>query len=199
MIDRLKMLKDKLNPDIKRYGTTGHAPGTWQTVLSLIPYPKVTGAIVNAGCGIFTPDIPNYLVHNCDIRPNKKKIPNYNQHDLNEGLPYATQLFDGVIAMEVIEHLENPNHFLREATRVASDWIIITYPNNESMDSRNHYQKTGNFPWFSDTHAKRNGHITPIFSWQIRHITNKLKWKIDDTKHNDPITKEITVQRLIPK
>jgi len=195
---RIWNLRDKLNKDNKRYGTTGHAPGTWQAVLSLISMPNKTGSIVNAGCGRFTPDIPNYVVQHCDIRPNRKGKTNYTKCDLNEGLPYATRMFDGVIAMELIEHLENPHYFLREATRVATEWIILTYPNNESIEARNHYQKTGSFPWFSETHVKKNGHISPIFSWQVRHILSKLDWGIEDTKYNNPITKEITVQRLIP-
>lgn len=192
-------LKDKLDKDIKRYGTVGHSPGTWQTVLSLLSMPRGTRDVLNVGCGKFTPVIPEYDVLHCDIRHIKKKGIKFIQCNLNEGIPFKHNAFEGAIAMEIIEHLENPHLFLRELTRVASNWIILTYPNNESMNSRNNYKKTGSFPWFSEEHAKKNGHISPIFSWQVRHALNKLNWKIDDTKYNNPLTKEITVQKLVPK
>ncbi len=35
-----------------------------------------------------------------------------------EPIPFADDFFDNVIAGDVIEHLENPSHFLREANRV---------------------------------------------------------------------------------
>lgn len=187
-----------MSRDIRKYGTLGHAPGTWRAALALIPMSRGSGEVLNVGCGKFFPTIPGYELWHCDIRKNNRK-KNYLQTDLNEGIPYKHNAFEGIIAMEIIEHLENPHYFLREATRVAQKWIILTYPNNESMDSRNHYHQTGELPWFSEEHAKRNGHISPIFSWQVRHNLKKLNWKIEDTRHNNPLTKDVTVQRLVPK
>jgi hypothetical protein len=195
---RFHNVMDKLNKNDRRYGTTGHAPGTWEAVLSLIPMPKASAELLNAGCGRFFPTIPGYELWHTDIRKNKLK-KNYVQADLNEGIPFIRKSFKGVIAMELIEHLENPSHFLREATRVATDWVIITYPNNESTEARKAFRQTGNFPWFSEQHARKNGHITPLFSWQIHHIAEKLNWTTYNTLYNNPITKEITVQRLYPK
>jgi len=187
-----------MNRDIKKYGTLGHAPGTWESVLSLIPIPKNSAEILNAGCGKFTPEIPDYKLWHCDIRKIKKKGINFVRANLNRGIPFSSP-FEGTIAMEVIEHLENPHHFLKKVTDLSTAWVIITYPNNESPTAKKLFQETGNFPWFSEKHIKKNGHITPIFSWQIEHITKKLEWKVDETKHNDPITQEIVIQRLIPK
>lgn len=198
-MNRLWKFKDKMNRDIRRYGTLGHALGTWETALTLLPMPRRSAEILNTGCGKFHPTIPNYELWHTDIRKIKKKGINFLRTDLNEGIPFKHDAFEGVIAMEVIEHLENPHYFLKEATRVATDWILLTYPNNESMDAREYYHQTGTFPWFSEEHAKLNGHISPIFSWQIRHILKKLKWKIEDTKYNDPLLKEVTIQRIVPK
>ena len=199
MMNTFWKIKDKMNHDIRKYGTLGHAPGTWEAALTLLSMPKGSATVLNAGCGKFFPVIPNYELWHTDIRKVKKKGINFQRADLNKDLPYKYDTFEGIIAMEVIEHLENPHHFLKEATRVATDWILLTYPNNESMDSRAHYHQTGRFPWFSEEHARVNGHISPIFSWQVRHILKKLKWKIEDTRYNDPLVKDVTVQRLIPK
>lgn len=199
MMNRIWKFKDKINRDIRKYGTLGHAPGTWEAALTLLPMPKGSATILNTGCGKFYPTIPNYELWHTDIRKSKKKGINFLRTDLNEGIPFKHKAFEGLIAMEIIEHLENPHHFLKEATRVATNWIVLTYPNNESMDSREQYKQTGKFPWFSEENVKLNGHITPIFSWQVRHIIKKLGWRIEDTRYNDPLSMDITIQLLIPK
>src|SRR5262245_60062333 len=38
--------------------------------------------------------------------------------DLNEPFPFAAATFDTVMAIEILEHLENPRRFLRELSRV---------------------------------------------------------------------------------
>ena len=44
------------------------------------------------------------------------------QCNLNiESIPFKDEHFDNVIAGDLIEHLENPSHFLREANRVLKD------------------------------------------------------------------------------
>jgi hypothetical protein len=194
---RIWELKDRMNSDIRRYGTIGHAPGTWKAVLSMIPMPRDgEGIIINAGCGNHFPVVPRYSMLHCDIRENHKKVDNYIRGDLNAGLPYDDRSADGIIAMEIIEHLENPHFFLRECSRVANDWIMLTYPNNESNESRSLFKKDGCFRWFSEEHARKNGHITPIFSWQVRHIIKKLGLTLSGMRYNDPITKEIAVLKL---
>lgn len=64
-----------------------------------------------------------------------KKIPtNYSkvfQCNLNyQDLPFTEESFDNVIAGDIIEHLENPSHFLREVNRVLKDGgkFIISTP-----------------------------------------------------------------------
>ena len=35
-------------------------------------------------------------------------------HDLNEGVPVTTDSVDWILALKIMEHLENPTHFLSE-------------------------------------------------------------------------------------
>ncbi len=51
--------------------------------------------------------------------------------DLNETLPLPAASFDGVLSLEVIEHLVEVNKFLQEIFRVLKPkgWLIISTPN----------------------------------------------------------------------
>jgi SAM-dependent methyltransferase len=69
-----------------------------------------------------------------DIHLPNKILPNYldaKKCNLNhENIPYNDALFDAVIAGDVIEHVENPSHFLREVNRVLANngKLIISTP-----------------------------------------------------------------------
>ncbi len=59
--------------------------------------------------------------------------------DLNcEVLPYSDSFFDVITCADVIEHLENPRHLLRESYRAlkAKGKLIISTPNNLSLRGR---------------------------------------------------------------
>src|SRR5438128_1471300 len=51
--------------------------------------------------------------------------------DLNGRFPYPDERFDVVCAVEIIEHLENPRHFLRECQRTLKrgGLMVVTTPN----------------------------------------------------------------------
>lgn len=51
--------------------------------------------------------------------------------DLDESLPYQKSFFDVITAAEIIEHLVNPDHFLKETRRVlkGGGYLVITTPN----------------------------------------------------------------------
>ncbi len=65
--------------------------------------------------------------------------------DLARRLPFDDELFDVVIATEVIEHLPNHSAFLAEATRIIKDQghLVITTPNINRLQSRLKFVLTG--------------------------------------------------------
>jgi SAM-dependent methyltransferase len=78
--------------------------------------------------------------------------------------------FDGILAVEVIEHLENPRHFLRECGTLLNPGgcLILTTPNVDNPVSKLSFVRRGRFQWFWDGDYDTFGHITPLTQWQVR-------------------------------
>jgi len=98
-----------------------------------------------------------------------KDIP-FVTSDLNG--PFAQALggpFDGVVATELIEHLENPRSFLRQCRVLLRDagWVLLTTPNLENPVSKALFVRNDHFLWFSDRERRSTGHITPIGRWYL--------------------------------
>ena len=169
--------------------------------------PEGKKKILDAGCGTFVWYIPDYEIHRCDnsqeIESMFRKIEmesfgkyNFKVVDLNKDLPYKDGEFDGVVAIELIEHLENPRHFLRECKRICKEFIIITTPNCLSDLSRKMFAESGRFFWFEEKDYGESGHITPLFLWQIEQMLKELNLKIQKIKYNND-EKEIMVLKIV--
>jgi SAM-dependent methyltransferase len=85
--------------------------------------------------------------------------------NLNEKLPPSLQnRFDCVTALELIEHLENPRHLLRQcyAALKPGGLIVVSTPNIETPLSFAQFLRTGQPRWFMDSHYRIDGHIMPL-------------------------------------
>lgn len=118
-------------------------PGTYDRLLSLIPEDRSMRILdVGAGQGYFCRRLKDlgYRVEACDGVAEGFKCPDvpFTKVDLNQTLPLPDDHFDCVVAIEVIEHLENHFQFMREMVRVTKPGglIIITTPNVLSLPSR---------------------------------------------------------------
>jgi SAM-dependent methyltransferase len=93
-----------------------------------------------------------------------------------QDLPFKDVAFNGIIAFDIIEHLENPEKFFREAYRVllTDGLLILSTPNPDSFGSRikskkpkdkGFFYKQQHFDWFGwrdDTHIN----IKSIDEWR---------------------------------
>jgi len=88
--------------------------------------------------------------------------------------------YDFIIAFELLEHMENPWHFLRECYKIlkVSGYLLISSPNVESWKSRLVFLKNGCLDWFSEKDYYKYGHYNPIFYSLIKIIASETGFKI---------------------
>lgn len=80
---------------------------------------------------------------------------------------------DAVLAIETIEHLENPRAFMRELVRLAKPggWIFVTTPNILSLLSLITLIGKRRFAWFQD--CDYPAHITPLLEIDLQRIAHE--------------------------
>jgi ubiquinone/menaquinone biosynthesis C-methylase UbiE len=154
------------------------------------------GTVLDVGAGEHIWSAPDWEVTRCDNYEQyvgqKREIPeSVINVDLNvEPWPFEDNQFDGIIAADVIEHLENIWLFFREATRVAKDFVIITTPNTMSKVSKALFQLHGTFWGFTPSAIRQSNHINPIFPWQICLAAERAHWTVDKWEYiNTPFYK----------
>lgn len=120
-------------------------PDIYPKVLSLIQPSARRVLDVGAGEGYLSQALRErgHDVEACDVQPELFKVAGVPCHyaDLNEALPLPDGSFDCVVAVEVIEHVENHTRFVRELVRLTrpGGTIIISTPNVLSLPSRWHF------------------------------------------------------------
>jgi 2-polyprenyl-3-methyl-5-hydroxy-6-metoxy-1,4-benzoquinol methylase len=129
------------------------------------------GRILDYGCGI-----GNFIrrllklsrfedVSGMDIMPVPPDLSGsvqWVQQDLNAPLQGHEAQFDVIVAIEVIEHLENPRGMVRELVRMLrpGGTVIVTTPNNESWRSLMALLARGHYVAFGD--GSYPAHITAL-------------------------------------
>lgn len=85
-------------------------------------------------------------------------------------LPLPPAMADAVVAVEVIEHLENPRALFRELVRLArpGGWVVVSTPNQLSLLSLITLVAKHRFSAFQD--AAYPAHITALLEADLRRI-----------------------------
>ena len=94
--------------------------------------------------------------------------------DLDSGrVPLADGSADAVIAVETIEHLENPRAFARELVRLVrpGGWVVVTTPNQQSILSLLSLAVKGRYVSFQDVHYP--AHLTALLEVDLRRIATE--------------------------
>lgn len=106
--------------------------------------------------------------------------------------------YDAIVAIEIIEHLENPYSFLRQCAKLLKPdgLLFVTTPNVESITSRVIFLYTGRLKAFGEGETLRPAHITPLFKWKfdlafeeagfqyLWEGYNRISYHIGDRPHN---------------
>jgi 2-polyprenyl-3-methyl-5-hydroxy-6-metoxy-1,4-benzoquinol methylase len=93
--------------------------------------------------------------------------------DLNSHLPIEDCTADVVVAVETIEHLENPRAFMRELVRLArpGGLVLVTTPNQLSLLSKLTLLVKNRFNAFTDRDYP--AHITALLESDLRRIATE--------------------------
>ena len=84
--------------------------------------------------------------------------------DLDADFADGAGTYDFVVALEVVEHLENLFHFMRQVAALLSDGgvLLLSTPNVESAVGRVTFLRSGLLRWFGPDDVTVVGHINPV-------------------------------------
>ncbi|PIP96567.1 MAG: hypothetical protein COW00_19325 [Bdellovibrio sp. CG12_big_fil_rev_8_21_14_0_65_39_13] len=141
--------------------------------------------ICDVGCGngkilqLLRNKYPNQALNGMDFAEffdYKQSNIHFLQADFNKEFPTQYQeQFDLVISSEVIEHMENPRHFIRQLASITkkNGSILLSTPNIESFLSVITFAFKGYHAAFGPTNYP--AHITPISSYDLRHMVDEVQ------------------------
>ncbi|MEN9852171.1 MAG: hypothetical protein RI996_114 [Candidatus Parcubacteria bacterium] len=98
--------------------------------------------------------------------------------------------FKLIVALEIIEHLENEFHFMRQVALMLEDttsYCIVSTPNAESSFARMKYALTGSLHWFGVNELSGTGHIHPVFDHIFRFNVSETGLSIQKKYNNKNI------------
>lgn len=137
-----------------------------------------------SGAGQFLPGLaasfPLARLAAVDIMPRPADVApevRWERADLNASTPFPDESFDLIFAVEVIEHLENPRHVLRELHRLLTPGgvLVLTTPNPTSIRSVAQMALRGHFALFDD--ANYPAHIMAVTPVELRRIASETKFE----------------------
>ncbi len=114
-------------------------------------------------------------------------------NDLNKDFSYIGK-FKVIIALEIIEHLENQFHFIREIKKMLLDRdsiLILSTPNCENSFSRIRFFITGYLSYFGKKDLENTGHINPVFHHILKLFLNNTDLKIIKIDYNQNVWKDL--------
>lgn len=149
-------------------------------------------ADVGAGSGAFTQRMIDNGYRNVEaIEVNAKafRVPNVPVHPINLDEKWAAQLsapFDAVVALEVIEHLENPWQFGRECAAAVKPGgtLIVSTPNIQSSRSRLQFLLKAEFRFFTQRDFEQMGHMSSLTHRQIEQIYSCAGCEMLEASHS---------------
>lgn len=104
--------------------------------------------------------------------------------DLNGFWPLKEGAVSLAVALEVIEHLENPRHFFRELFRIVEKggYAFISMPHNANFFARLLFLFKGKYRYFQDNAYP--AHITSLLAVDIKRIANETGFRLHSTHYN---------------
>lgn len=164
---------------------------THEVALALVPDPPAGGVVLDAGAGqgAFSMLLRNrgYQVVAAGIKPEQFTDPiDYVACDLDATLPFPGESFEGIVAIELIEHLESPLAFVRDCARclVEGGWLVISTPNILSVASKLSFAVRDVPIYFGEHEYRTNGHISPVSVVDLSRIAGRCGLVVEAAKYS---------------
>jgi 2-polyprenyl-3-methyl-5-hydroxy-6-metoxy-1,4-benzoquinol methylase len=189
---RYRTAEQRDYPGLEKFiGLRSHGvPGVHEMIADLLgrcvePGTNILDLACGAGALTLRLQQNGYKLTACDLIPDKlqaREGVTFIEADLNED--FASKFdssFDGIVASEVIEHMENPRHFLREIRKILmpNAPLIVSTPNIDSPFSKAVFARTGHHLWFSDSDYQDSGHISPLSEICLRRALSETGFSIE--------------------
>ncbi|MDO9338952.1 MAG: methyltransferase domain-containing protein [Bacteroidales bacterium] len=153
----------------------------------LNPYLKKEMHILDFGCGqgAFSQRLVDtgMIVDACDINTDqiKAKVNKKIALDLNKEInpDSFSEKYDMLIALEILEHLQNPWKYLNDCLTLLKDdgIIVLSTPNISNFASRLRFFMRGSLIAFENPDLV-HGHITPLSFVQIENMCDHFRLEI---------------------
>jgi SAM-dependent methyltransferase len=144
---------------------------------------------------------PATVLRACDLFPDQFRYADVpcDRVDVGMRLPYPDASFDVACSIEVVEHLEDQFHFVRELYRVVRPGgrALVTTPNLLNINSRLRYLRTGFWllfdplPLSAHNPVHLSGHIHPITYYYLAYLFHRAGFT-GVTVHFDRFKKSAT-------
>jgi 2-polyprenyl-3-methyl-5-hydroxy-6-metoxy-1,4-benzoquinol methylase len=155
---------------------------------------RIRGSVfVDVGCGAGNlwkcvhQDFDHYVGLDAVRYPDFPEAAEFVQCDLDSGrIPLPEGMADVVVAVEIIEHLENPRAFVRSLVRLVKSGgiLIVTTPNQLSLLSLLTLLVRSRFTMFQDCNYP--AHLTALLEIDLLRIGNEcglLNLEIEYSRH----------------
>ncbi|MCR4327257.1 MAG: class I SAM-dependent methyltransferase [Nanoarchaeota archaeon] len=129
----------------------------------------------------------------------EKNYQNVLIRDLNKDFKLDKK-FDLIVALELIEHLENPRHFFGEclAYLKTGGKMILSTPITDGFKQRIYFLLKRNIYGFREKDYKHSGHITPLMEYDFIRLAKEFNLNIKFRKYKDIRIVELTKKNLLP-
>jgi len=171
-------------------------PGTHEAIFEIFSASVPRGRVLElgAGAGAFSRRLADsgYDVLSSDIDgENYRGGADFKAADLNTRFSetFTGESFAAVIALEVLEHLENPLHFLREVARLldGGNSLWVSFPNIYLFSAIQHFVRSGEFVHWSRHQYWDTGHQTILTDWLFRAHCEKCGLAVKRQFYCNPI------------
>jgi SAM-dependent methyltransferase len=144
-----------------KYGSTNpvvrRLMAGFETSLDELFTAAAPGSLLDVGCG------EGVLTHQAlHAEWEKRTAPNLSYRVMKaENLPFADDEFDVATAIEVLEHVPEPEHTVAEMARVAQHWLLVSVPREPLWRALNmargaYLRDLGNTPGHLNHWSKRS-------------------------------------------